>query len=53
MQASKVADTYGLFEGHAAQQADARQAYAQSRLKGAPYLGAPPREKRGHPSGKA
>ena len=32
MQASKAADTYGLFEGHDIQQADAKQAYTQSKL---------------------
>eukprot|EP00959_Pyramimonas_sp_CCMP1952_P241583 5049201-Pyramimonas_sp.AAC.1 len=36
MQASKAADTYGLFEGHSIQQADARQAYTQSKLGGTP-----------------
>eukprot|EP00959_Pyramimonas_sp_CCMP1952_P097232 2032467-Pyramimonas_sp.AAC.1 len=35
-QASKSADTYGLFEDHDIQQADARQAHAQSKLGGAP-----------------
>eukprot|EP00959_Pyramimonas_sp_CCMP1952_P074431 1554993-Pyramimonas_sp.AAC.1 len=39
MQASKAADTYGLFEGHSIEQADARQAYTQSRLGGTPTLG--------------
>ena len=36
MQASSAADTYGLFEGHKIQQADAEQAYTQSKLGGAP-----------------
>merc|ERR1712113_553226 len=36
MQASKAADTYGLFEGHGIQQADAKQAYTQSKLGGVP-----------------
>ena len=36
MQASKAADTYGLFEGHDIQQADARQAFTQSKLGGTP-----------------
>eukprot|EP00959_Pyramimonas_sp_CCMP1952_P074645 1559428-Pyramimonas_sp.AAC.1 len=36
MQASKAADTHGLFEGHSIEQADARQAYSQSTLGGAP-----------------
>merc|ERR1712113_541524 len=36
MQASKAADTYGLFEGHSIQQADARQAYTRSKLGGTP-----------------
>eukprot|EP00959_Pyramimonas_sp_CCMP1952_P038880 813991-Pyramimonas_sp.AAC.1 len=36
MQASKAADAYGLFEGHSIEQADARQAYTQSRLGGTP-----------------
>eukprot|EP00959_Pyramimonas_sp_CCMP1952_P189075 3954723-Pyramimonas_sp.AAC.1 len=36
MQASKAADTYGLFEGHSIEQADARQACTQSRLGGTP-----------------
>eukprot|EP00959_Pyramimonas_sp_CCMP1952_P139504 2919295-Pyramimonas_sp.AAC.1 len=35
MQASKAADTYGLFEGHSIEQADSRQAYTQSKLGGA------------------
>ena len=36
MQASKAADTYGLFPGNATEQADARQAYTQSKLGGTP-----------------
>eukprot|EP00959_Pyramimonas_sp_CCMP1952_P003909 82384-Pyramimonas_sp.AAC.1 len=36
MQASKAADAYGLFEGHDIQQADARQAFTQSKLGGTP-----------------
>eukprot|EP00959_Pyramimonas_sp_CCMP1952_P456748 9473678-Pyramimonas_sp.AAC.1 len=36
MQASKAADTYGLFEGHSIEQADARQAYTHSKLGGSP-----------------
>eukprot|EP00959_Pyramimonas_sp_CCMP1952_P015080 319220-Pyramimonas_sp.AAC.1 len=36
MRASKAADTHGLFEGHDLQQADARQACAQSNLGGTP-----------------
>eukprot|EP00959_Pyramimonas_sp_CCMP1952_P063823 1333446-Pyramimonas_sp.AAC.1 len=36
MQASKAADTDGLFDGHGIEQADARQAYAQSKLGGTP-----------------
>eukprot|EP00959_Pyramimonas_sp_CCMP1952_P159454 3334997-Pyramimonas_sp.AAC.1 len=36
MQASKAADTYGLFGGHSIEQADARQACTQSRLGGTP-----------------
>eukprot|EP00959_Pyramimonas_sp_CCMP1952_P074400 1554445-Pyramimonas_sp.AAC.1 len=35
-QASKAADTYGLFEGRDIQQADARQTYTQPKLGGAP-----------------
>ena len=38
MQASKAADTYGLFKGHGIQQADAKQAYTQSKLGGTPTL---------------
>eukprot|EP00959_Pyramimonas_sp_CCMP1952_P414406 8682930-Pyramimonas_sp.AAC.1 len=36
MQASKAADTYALFEGRSSEQADARQAHAQSKLGGTP-----------------
>eukprot|EP00959_Pyramimonas_sp_CCMP1952_P001429 29295-Pyramimonas_sp.AAC.1 len=36
MQASKAADTYGLFEGRDVQQADSRQAYSQPMLGGTP-----------------
>eukprot|EP00959_Pyramimonas_sp_CCMP1952_P370315 7755655-Pyramimonas_sp.AAC.1 len=36
MQASKAADTYGRLEGHSIEQADARQAYTQSKLGGTP-----------------
>ena len=36
MQASKAADTYGLFPGHNLEQADACQAYTQSTLGGTP-----------------
>ena len=41
MEASKSADCYGLLPGHAIQQADAEQAYTQSKLGGQPHLGAP------------
>eukprot|EP00959_Pyramimonas_sp_CCMP1952_P310758 6503263-Pyramimonas_sp.AAC.1 len=34
MQARKAADTHGLFEGLDIQQADAKQAYSQSKLGG-------------------
>jgi hypothetical protein len=34
MEASKVADAYGLFPGHMVQQADAVQAYVQAKLTG-------------------
>eukprot|EP00959_Pyramimonas_sp_CCMP1952_P207323 4336883-Pyramimonas_sp.AAC.1 len=44
MQASKAADTCGLFEGHDIQQADARQAYTQSKLGGAPTWARFPKE---------
>eukprot|EP00959_Pyramimonas_sp_CCMP1952_P348223 7294029-Pyramimonas_sp.AAC.1 len=36
MQASKAADTYGLFEGHDIQQVDVQQAYTQSKVGGTP-----------------
>ena len=36
IQASKCADAYGLFPGNTVEQADARQAYTQTVLKGAP-----------------
>eukprot|EP00959_Pyramimonas_sp_CCMP1952_P277295 5797189-Pyramimonas_sp.AAC.1 len=36
MQASKAADTHGLFEGHSIERADARQPYTQSKLGGTP-----------------
>ena len=44
MQASKAADTYGLFPGHETQQADARQACTQSVLGGTPTWVRLPRE---------
>ena len=34
MQASKAADVWGMLEGHSTQQADAVQAYTQSKLGG-------------------
>ena len=34
MAAAKAADIYGLIPGHAAEQADAMQAYAQAKLNG-------------------
>ena len=36
MLASKTTDTYGLFPGRGIEQADARQAYTQSKLGGTP-----------------
>ena len=36
MEAAKAADCYGLAPGHDAQQADATQAYTQSKLGGVP-----------------
>jgi len=36
MEASKTLDAYGLFAGHEIQQADAEQAYTQSKLEGTP-----------------
>eukprot|EP00959_Pyramimonas_sp_CCMP1952_P346108 7249108-Pyramimonas_sp.AAC.1 len=44
MQGSKAADTYGLFENHDVQQADARQAYTQSMLGGTPTWARLPEE---------
>eukprot|EP00959_Pyramimonas_sp_CCMP1952_P385277 8074602-Pyramimonas_sp.AAC.1 len=44
MQASKAADTYGLFESRDIQQADARQAHAQSKLVGTLTLVRLPKE---------
>eukprot|EP00959_Pyramimonas_sp_CCMP1952_P317202 6639006-Pyramimonas_sp.AAC.1 len=44
MQASKAADTYGLFDGQSIEQADARHAYIQSKLGGAPTWVFLPRE---------
>eukprot|EP00959_Pyramimonas_sp_CCMP1952_P279503 5843513-Pyramimonas_sp.AAC.1 len=35
-QANKAADTYGLFDGHAIQRADAKRACTQSKLGGTP-----------------
>eukprot|EP00959_Pyramimonas_sp_CCMP1952_P351755 7370008-Pyramimonas_sp.AAC.1 len=46
MQAGKAADTHGLFEGHSIEQADARQAYTQSKLGGTPTRAFPPRDER-------
>ena len=43
MQASKAADSFGLFEGHTVTQADAEQAYIQSKLGGeATWVRIPP-----------
>jgi len=36
MEAAKAADCYGLFPGHAVEQADAEQAYTQAKLGGTP-----------------
>ena len=36
MEASKIADLYGLLEGHWMQMADAKSAYTQARLRGTP-----------------
>ncbi len=36
MEAGRAADTYGLLKGHKIMQADAKQAYTQSELKGTP-----------------
>ena len=45
MQASKAADLYGSFEGHIVEQADAKQAYTQAKLKGVPTWVRLPKEK--------
>ena len=42
MEASRIADCYGCFPGHACQQADAEQAYIQAPLKGTPTWAAVP-----------
>jgi len=43
MEASRIADCYGCFPGHACQQADAGQAHLQAPLKGTPtWVALPP-----------
>ena len=44
MEAARTADAYGCFPGHAAEQADAEQAYTQARLVGAATWVRLPRE---------
>ena len=45
MEAAKAADCYGLLEGHVVEQADAEQAYTQSKLGGTPTWIRLPRER--------
>ena len=45
MEAAKAADCYGLLEGHVVEQADAEQAYTQSKLGGTPTWIRIPRER--------
>ena len=41
LEAAKVADVYGMMPGHAVEQADAEQAYIQSKLGGRSRVGPP------------
>ena len=46
MEASRIADCYGCFPGHACEQSDAEQAYIQASLKGTPTWVSLPQDQR-------